>query len=88
MASPGFLYLAGGTRASFGERTVEVRAGRMAGNVKEIVNGNNDSYFVAKGLSPCGLVDLIGRTILVKDGDSATGYEVRGVGLKGDEVRL
>ncbi len=88
LASPRFLYLAGGTKARFGDRKVERSAGRLEGKVREIVNGNDDSYFVAEGLSPHGLADLIGRTILVDDGSSVTGYPVRGVGLVGDEVRL
>ena len=88
VASPRFLYLAGGTKARFGDRKVELGTGRMEGKVREIVNGNDDSYLVTEGLSPHGLAGLIGRTILVGDGSSVTGYPVHGVGLAGDEVRL
>ncbi|MSS72131.1 MAG: hypothetical protein EXS64_11660 [Candidatus Latescibacteria bacterium] len=88
VASPRFLYLAGGTRAKFGDRKVERSAGHLEGKVREIVNGNDDSYFVAEGLSPRGFADLMGRTILVDDGSSTTGYLVRGVGMSGDEIRL
>ena len=88
VATPDFLYLAGGTKARFGERKVALCAGRLKGEVGEVVNGNDDSYFVAAGLSPQGLSDLIGRTVLVDEGSSVTGYEVRGVGMSGDEIRL
>ncbi len=88
VGSSDFLYLAGGTKARFGGRKVQLCAGRMGGEVREVVNGNDDSYFVADGLAPHRLVDLIGRTVLVDDGASVTGVAVQGVGVSGDAVRL
>jgi hypothetical protein len=88
VASSQFLYLAGGTKARFGGQEMALSAGCLKGEVRKIVNGNDDSYFVADGLVPRRVADLIGRTILVDDGASVTGYPVRGVGLAGDEVRL
>ena len=88
VASPRFLYLAGGKQARFGGRRVELCAGRLGGEVLGVVNGNDDSYLVADGLGPHGVAGLIGRTVLVEDGASVTGYPVQGVGLSGDEVRL
>ncbi len=88
VASSQFLYLAGGTKARFGGREMALSAGRLKGEVRGIVNGNDDAYFVADGLVPHRVADLIGGTVLVDDGASTTGYRVRGVGLAGDEVRL
>ena len=51
-----------------------------------IVNGNDASYFVAGGLADvAGLSD---RVVLVDDGESTTGYRVRGVDAVDGEVRI
>ncbi len=86
VASSGFLYLAEGTQARFGERKVVLNAGRLEGEVQGIVNGNDASYFVAGGLAnAAGLSD---RVVLVDDGESTTGYRVRGVDAVDGEVRI
>ena len=85
VASSGFLYVAEGTQARFGDREVTLPKSRLEGDVKGVVNGNDASYFVADGLSDGP--DTLGRVVLLDDGESVTGYMVRKVEVDG-EVRI
>ncbi len=86
VASPGFLYLAEGTEARFGKREVTLDSGRLEGDMGEVVNGNDASYFVAAGLPDADR--LLDRVVLVDNGESTTGYQVRGVDTVDGEGRI
>jgi hypothetical protein len=88
VASTGFLYLAGGTLARCRERQVALPAGRLTGAIREIVDGNQDSYLVVDGFPEDALAGVIGRTVLVDDGVSTTGYAVQHSARDHEATRL
>lgn len=74
VASRDFLYLAGGTQVRAGGRTATLPKGVSEGAVGAFENGPQDAYFEVRGLQDARA--LIGKTILVDDGISTTGYPI------------
>ena len=82
VVSGAFLYLLAGTHAKVGNRSVRLTQAFEEGSVGKFENGSTDAWFEAVGLNESA--GLIGKTILIDDGVSVTGYIVRDV--KGNRI--
>jgi hypothetical protein len=79
VASRSFLYLSGGTRAAIGSRQIEQAAARTEGKI--VFTGGPVTHFECdRQADP----DWVGKTVLVDDGISVTGYPI--VAVKGRRI--
>jgi hypothetical protein len=82
------LYLVEGQSARIGEHQIKLDQGQRSGSILEIVKDNDNSYFLVDNIPAQILSDCTGRFVLVDDGLSTTGYQIKAVETLGTEVRV